>query len=425
MKLLLTILACLIAASAGAQTVKSLGYNTTNGQVVYGGSNSLTFTNALQFSTNARAATRTNLGGTTVGNSVFTATNAAAAASAVGLGWSALTNAQSTLYSGQATQLLGYAPEIAGGSTNPTGFNVLAYTNTNGLVIPANILIGEDQTSGGPRNVRNVTVNGAVTIQYPFSSPTTIYGNNSITATDASTYTNTLATWNSNTVTFSNVTASGTLAVTGNVTLSGVNNTMPGATNAASASSLMTRDLSDDRYTTYVWLTGASDNQTITNGGFKFLGPSRINSFSLGYGASVPAGYTKFRVLLNFGWLTDPATNSSNFQVFVRFNNMGALSTSTQESEHGSVAGVSLYPTNSPTNGLVGTLTRLGVVNTTNSIYSFRSEYETIPAAWQNNAASNGFFHLQGVAIRNNTGASVTDAFNANHAPVGIIEFRK
>jgi hypothetical protein len=130
-------------------------------------------------------------------------------------------------------------------------------------------------------------------------------------------------------------------------------------------------------------------------------------------------------VLLHFGWLTDPATNSSNFQVFVRFNNMGAVTTSPQESEHGLVSGTAVYPTNSPTNGLVGTLTRLGVVNTTNSIYRFTSEYETIPAAWQSNAASNGFFHLIGVALRNNSGASVTDAYNANHAPVGIVEFRK
>ena len=51
-----------------------------------------------------------------------------------------------------------------------------------------------------------------------------------------------------NNVTFSNITATGTLAVTGDTALSGVNNTMPGATNAASASSLMTRGLSDARF---------------------------------------------------------------------------------------------------------------------------------------------------------------------------------
>ena len=163
--------------------------------------------------------------------------------SSIGLGWSALTNPQSSLYSGTATKLLGYVAETNPSGSGLTGFNVMAYTNTNTLVIPANLLIGGDAVPA-PRNPHNVTVQGAVTIQYPYSSPTTIYGNNSITATDDSTYTNTLATWNSNTVTFStNVTASGTLAVTGDTVLSGVNNTMPGATTADSASSLMTRDL--------------------------------------------------------------------------------------------------------------------------------------------------------------------------------------
>ena len=85
---LLTLLAAaaLAAAPAAAQTIKSLGYNATNGFIVYSGTNALTFTNALQFATNARAATRTNFGATTVGDAVFTATNAAAAATAIGLG---------------------------------------------------------------------------------------------------------------------------------------------------------------------------------------------------------------------------------------------------------------------------------------------------------------------------------------------------
>ena len=47
-----------------------------------------------------------------------------------------------------------------------------------------------------------------------------------------------------NTITvYQDASVGGTLAVTGNVTLSGVNNTMPNATDAASGSSLMTRDL--------------------------------------------------------------------------------------------------------------------------------------------------------------------------------------
>lgn len=65
---------------------------------------------------------------------------------------------------------------------------------------------------------------------------------------------------------YQNAVVGGTLAVTGNVTLSGVNNTMPNATNAASASSLMTRELSDDRYRLfYVPLVHASSS-TATNG---------------------------------------------------------------------------------------------------------------------------------------------------------------
>ena len=76
----------LFSCVAAAQTIKSLGYN-TNGQIVYsGGTNALTFTNPLQFESGVRAATRTNLGGTTVGNAVFTATNAATAATTIGLG---------------------------------------------------------------------------------------------------------------------------------------------------------------------------------------------------------------------------------------------------------------------------------------------------------------------------------------------------
>ena len=64
MKNLYLILVLLLfgAASAHSQTLKTLSYNTTNGAVVYSGTNSLTFTNPLQFATNVRANTRTNLG---------------------------------------------------------------------------------------------------------------------------------------------------------------------------------------------------------------------------------------------------------------------------------------------------------------------------------------------------------------------------
>jgi hypothetical protein len=44
--LLAAVLLCW-AAPAQGQTIKSLGVNTTNGQVVYGGTNDLTFTNSV------------------------------------------------------------------------------------------------------------------------------------------------------------------------------------------------------------------------------------------------------------------------------------------------------------------------------------------------------------------------------------------
>jgi hypothetical protein len=48
MKTFLTLLLTALCATISfGQTIKSLGYNTTNGQVVYSGTNTLTFTNAI------------------------------------------------------------------------------------------------------------------------------------------------------------------------------------------------------------------------------------------------------------------------------------------------------------------------------------------------------------------------------------------
>jgi hypothetical protein len=83
--------------------------------------------------------------------------------------------------------------------------------------------------------------------------------------TNASTTRTNLGLGATNAVTFSNITATGTLAVsntatfstnvtvTGNATLNGSDNLMPNATTASSASSLMTRGLSDDRYLGEFW----------------------------------------------------------------------------------------------------------------------------------------------------------------------------
>jgi hypothetical protein len=58
-RLLAAALLCWAAPAAG-QTIKSLGYNTTNGNIV--AATNVTFTNSVGFATNAQAATRTNLG---------------------------------------------------------------------------------------------------------------------------------------------------------------------------------------------------------------------------------------------------------------------------------------------------------------------------------------------------------------------------
>jgi hypothetical protein len=54
MKTLFTLLlATLCAATGYGQTIKTLGYNTTNGQVVYSGTNILTFTTSVNFASDA------------------------------------------------------------------------------------------------------------------------------------------------------------------------------------------------------------------------------------------------------------------------------------------------------------------------------------------------------------------------------------
>ena len=84
-RILLIVLATLCAvASSSGQTIRALGYDTTNGQVVYSGTNTLTFTNAFSFSTNAVSAqVRTNL---SLGAAWLTNTNVTNFRTAIGLG---------------------------------------------------------------------------------------------------------------------------------------------------------------------------------------------------------------------------------------------------------------------------------------------------------------------------------------------------
>jgi hypothetical protein len=79
--LLLAALLCW-AAPASAQTIKSLGYNSTNGNIV--AATNVVWTNAFSFSTNTVAAqVRTNLG---LGSTWLTNTNVTNFRTAIGLG---------------------------------------------------------------------------------------------------------------------------------------------------------------------------------------------------------------------------------------------------------------------------------------------------------------------------------------------------
>jgi hypothetical protein len=82
--LILLVLGVAVVHSSFGQTLKNLTYNASNGQVIANtGSNVLTFTNPLQFATNSRAITRTNL---SLGATWLTNTNVTNFRSAIGLG---------------------------------------------------------------------------------------------------------------------------------------------------------------------------------------------------------------------------------------------------------------------------------------------------------------------------------------------------
>jgi hypothetical protein len=145
---------------------------------------------------------------TATGRAVLTATNAAAAASAVGLG-----------------------------TANDVTFNRV---QVGGATFTA------DEFSGG---------NFAITADHALTFASG--------GTPGATLTN-LGLGATNNVTFSNITASGTLGVTGNATFSGTANLAPAQT-ADSGSSLMTRDLSDDRYLGEMWHAWRMSSYNTTN----------------------------------------------------------------------------------------------------------------------------------------------------------------
>ena len=146
---------------------------------------------------------------------------------------------------------------------NPTTASSLGLGTTDSVsfsnVTVGSFPTGSDRGFAGQSSSKQLIMYGTnVTTSVPAFYGWTGFAN---TAMEAGTARTNLALGAANNVTFSNVTANG------NATLSGVNNTATAQT-ASSASSLMTRGLSDARYSFSQWYTGyellALDNTTTT-----------------------------------------------------------------------------------------------------------------------------------------------------------------
>jgi hypothetical protein len=142
----------------------------------------------------------------------------------------------------------------------PTSVNIVDSTATGRAVLTAADAAAA-ATAVGLGTANDVTFNRVQVGGATFTADDFSGGNFEITAghaltfasggTPGATLTN-LGLGAANNVTFSNITASGTLGVTSNATFSGTANLAPSQT-ADSGSSLMTRDLSDARYSFSRW----------------------------------------------------------------------------------------------------------------------------------------------------------------------------
>jgi hypothetical protein len=224
-----------LACSSHSQTIKSLGYDTTNGRVIYGGTNTLTFTNAATFSTNV-----TVNGNLSVGS---------------------LTTTTPSTWALDATQT---AAATNGRLTLPSNANVIRLTNnnaissvTNGVLGAFYYLVNQATNAVTISNVGGITVDGAQNLTLSPNESATLVATG---ATNAS------------------VAARGDL---NNVTLTGVDNLATQQT-ASSGASLMTRGLADLRLFAQLALLDQirSDMGTVhaTNGGG---GAIDINGFDL------------------------------------------------------------------------------------------------------------------------------------------------
>jgi hypothetical protein len=321
MKLRLSILllaaAALAAASASGQTIKSLGFNTTNGQIVYSGTNALTFTNALQFSTNARAATRTNLGGTTLGNSVFTATNIGTAQIAIfgtnvtinnsaGVEGISLSDGQTKLLSAISFPFLGGAAAAATTRTNlglGAGDNVtFSNITANGIITAKNSTASPATNSAIASGIQWTNLGGsgmaAIYGSYPGVPQIALSVGTTNALSDVATFRSTGMTVSSNAV------VGGTLAVS---------NTATFATNVSIAGSLTVGSFTTTTPST--WALDATQTAAATNG--RLTLPSNANVIRLTNNNAISS--VTNGVLGAFYYLVNQATNA------VTISNVGGI----------------------------------------------------------------------------------------------------
>jgi len=135
------LLATLCAATGHGQTMKALAYNTTNGQVVYSGTNTLTFTNAARWSATVDAVDLAADNLTVDGAIYFTGalTNIAVTRTNLSLGATWLTN----------TNVTNFRTEIGLGATNTVSF---LYVNASELNT-GNVVYGDSEISGYGRSI--------------------------------------------------------------------------------------------------------------------------------------------------------------------------------------------------------------------------------------------------------------------------------
>ena len=290
LRLLILLAAALAASPAAGQTIKSLGYNTTNGNIV--AATNVTFTNSVGFSTNARAATRTNL---ELGATWLTNTNVTNFRTAVGLGTTNTVTFGNLQIQGSGSLGIGGMELAAPDSGLDFAFKRIGATNmvlsTNGLVLH----VGSYSFSSG-----NTT--GAAITRTNLGGTTV--GNAVFTAANAATAATTIGLGTTNSPTFSNITATGTL---------GVSNTATFATNVTVNGNLSVGSLTTTTPST--WALDATQTAAATNGILAL--PSNANVIRLTNNTAISG--VSGGVLGAFYFVVNQATNA------VTISNVGGI----------------------------------------------------------------------------------------------------